>query len=428
MLRLLLGLLLAAVGLAVQGAELVVPAAAQATTGVAFDAEAATRAWIETLPLAQREKTDAYFEGGYWIALWSTLIGMASALLLLASGASRRMREWAERATRFRALQTGLYSVMCLAAFTALALPFTVYTDFVREHQYGLSNLSFAAWAGEQALGLALSLAFGALAVTAIYAVVRRAPRSWWLWGALVSMAFMALLALVHPVFIAPLFNHYTPVADVEVRDTVLSLARASGVPADEVWEFNASKQHKRISANVSGLGGTMRIALNDNLLARGSLAEIRMVMAHEIGHYVLNHVFTRLVLFGLVVTAMFAFARWAFARVHARWGARWGVRDVADPAGLPLLFAAFALFQLLATPVNNAITRMQEVQADRYGLAASREPDGFAAVALKLGEYRKMAPTALEEALFYTHPSGNSRITMAMRWKAEQLRTPAAR
>lgn len=402
-----------------------VPAAAQANP---LDPVAATRAWLDSAPAAQRAKTDAYFEGGYWIALWSTLIGVATAWLLLASGVSRRLRDWAERRVRARPLQVGLYALGAITALTLLSLPWSIYTDFWREHQYGLSNQSFGAWAGEALIGFALSLVFGALAIMAIYGVIRRAPRSWWLWGALVMTVFTAFGALIYPPFIAPLFNDYKPVADATVRNEVLSLARASGVPADEVYEFNASKQHKRISANVAGLGGTMRIALNDNLLKRATLSEIRMVMAHEIGHYVLNHVVKSIVFSGLVIALIFALARGLFGGVHARWGARWGVRDVADPAGLPILIAAFTVLQFLATPVFNTLTRVQEIEADRYGLAASREPDGFAAVALKLGEYRKMEPTALEEALFYTHPSGRSRIEMAMRWKAEEQRRGAQR
>ena len=401
-----------------QAPALQVPAVAQA---VPLDPVAATRAWLDSVPAQRRAQTDAYFEGGYWLQLWGALIGVASAWLLLASGASRQLREWAERMTRRRPLQVALYGVGVICALTLLSLPWSIYTEYVREHQYGLSNQSFPAWAVEALIDDGLSLLFGALVLMAIYAVIRRAPRTWWLWGAGVMVAFSAFGALIYPPLIAPLFNDYQPVSNAAVRDAVLSLARANGVPATEVYEFNASKQHKRISANVAGLGSTMRIALNDNLLQRASIPEIRMVMAHEIGHYALNHMLKSVVFSGLVMVAMFAFARWAFDRVLARWGAGWGVRDMADPAGLPILIAAFTAFQLLATPLTNTLTRVQEVEADRYGLNASREPDGFAAAALKLGEYRKMEPSPLEEAIFFTHPSGRARIEMAMRWKAEQ-------
>lgn len=381
--------------------------------------QAATRAWLDTIAAAQRAKTDAYYEGGYWLQLWSALLSVAVSVLLLTARWSQRWREWAERTTTRRPLQAALYALVFLAVTSLLMAPWSAYTEFFRERQYGLSNQSFGQWVGEAAIGFALTLLFGTLVLTAIYAVIRGAPRTWWLWGAGVLIAFSAFGALIYPPFIAPLFNEYKPVANAQVRAEVLSMARAHDVPADEVYEFNASKQHSRVSANVAGLAGTMRIALNDNLLNRGSMGEIRMVMAHELGHYVLNHIWKSLVFVGLVIVAMFAFARSVFAWAHARWGAAWGVRDVTDPAGLPILLAAFTVFQLLATPVNNTITRTQEIEADQFGLAVGRDPDAEAAVILKLAEYRKMEPGPIEEVIFYTHPSGYRRIENAMRWKA---------
>jgi STE24 endopeptidase len=413
-------LMLAALCASAQAPAPQAPAAAQA---VPLDPIAATRAWIDTIPAAQRAKTDAYFEGGYWLLLWSALISVASAWLLLASGVSRKLRDAAERITSREPLQVVLYALGILVAFTLLSLPWSIYTEYFREHQYGLSNQSFGQWAAETLISTGLVIVIGAAVLLAIYATIRHAPRTWWLWGAGLMVAFGAFGALVYPPFIAPLFNDYKPLANAQVREEVLSLARAHGVPADEVYEFNASKQHSRISANVAGLGGTMRIALNDNLLTRSSRGEIRMVMAHEIGHYVLNHAWKGLVFLGVVFLAMFAFAKGAFAWAHKRWGARWGVRDVADTAGLPILVAAFTVFQLLATPVNNTLTRVQEIEADQFGLAAGRDPDAEAAAILKLGEYRKMQPGPIEEFFFYDHPSGWRRVENAMRWKAEQQR-----
>ena len=199
------------------------------------------------------------------------------------------------------------------------------------------------------------------------------------------------------------------------------SLARANGNRADKVYEFDASRQTTRISANVSGFLGTMRVRLNDNLLERCTPAEIAAVMAHEIGHYALNHVYETIIFFGLVLVGGFAFIRWSFDRTLARWGAGWGVSGLSDPAGLPLLAALFSVYFFVLTPILNTYIRVNEAEADIYGLNAAREPDGFASVALKLGEYRKLAPGPFEEWFFYDHPSGRSRITMAMRWKAEQ-------
>jgi STE24 endopeptidase len=163
-----------------------------------------------------------------------------------------------------------------------------------------------------------------------------------------------------------------------------------------------------------------MRISLNDNLLSRGSAAEIEAVMAHEIGHYALNHIYESL-LFTVIVTVIgFLFVRRLFEWARARWP-RWGIRDITDPAGLPLIVLAFSVFVFVLTPVSNSFIRSNEAEADLFGLNAARQPDGFATVALKLGEYRKLAPGDLEETLMFDHPSGHSRILMAMTWKARQ-------
>ena len=303
-----------------------------------------------------------------------------------------------------------------------LTFPMTLYQGFFREHQYQLSNQSFGAWLKDALIGLAVGLILGGLALVVLYEVLRRAPRTWWIWGTLVSLTFSLFLALIFPVFVAPLFNTYTPLKDAALRDTILSLARANGIPAQDVYQVDASRQSKRVSANVSGFAGTLRITLNDNLLNRCSSEEIQEVMGHEMGHYALNHVYEGLIFAGLEILIGFAFVRWAFQRVLIGFGSGWGIRGIGDIAGLPLLGALLSLFFFVITPVDNTFTRTNEAEADLFGLNASRQPDGAAEVALKLGEYRKLSPGPLEEWVFFDHPSGRNRILMAMRWKAENL------
>src|SRR4051812_37099859 len=165
------------------------PAAASGASG-SIDPAAATRAYLDLLPADQRAKSDAYFEGGYWLMLWSFLWGTGVFLLLLQTGASARMRDLAERVTQVRALQTGLYWAQFMVAVAVLSFPLSVYQDFVREHSYGLSNLSFGGWFVEQREGVALSVVLGGLAMMGLYAGARRMPRTWWVWGARVAGAF----------------------------------------------------------------------------------------------------------------------------------------------------------------------------------------------------------------------------------------------
>ncbi len=399
-------------------------AVAQPTPGQspAFDVDAATNAYMAELTPAQRANSDAYFEGGYWLILWDLLVVLGVAWLLLGTRLSARMRDLAERITRWRWLQTTIYAVQYIVLTTLLTLPWSLYEGYFREHQYGLSNLGLGGWFGEQAKGLLVGLILGTLALVVIYAVIRKAARTWWLWGAGVAITFLIFVATIAPVYIMPLFNTYQSLPDSPLKTEILSMARANGIPAADVYWFDASRQSRRISANVSGMFGTTRISLNDNLLHRGSPEEIKAVLGHEMGHYVLNHVYKSVVFFGIIIVIGFAFVRWGFGWAERRWGARWGVRGAGDVAGLPLIVALFAVFMFVMTPVNNTITRGMEAEADAFGLNAARQPDGFARAAVQLSEYRKMHPGPIEEYLFFDHPSGWQRIHRAMVWKAEHL------
>ena len=385
-----------------------------------FDVEAATEAYLSRLSPEEKARSDAYFEGGYWLQLWGFLYSLGVAWLLLGTGLSAKMRDLAERITRRRPLQTAIYASKYVVVTTLLFFPLTVYQGFLREHKYDLATQTFPQWLRDQAVDLGVSVILLAVLFTLLYGVFRRAPRTWWLWGAVVGVVFLIFVILIGPVYIDPLFNTYTPLGDEAVKAPILSMARANGIETDDVFQFDASRQTTRVSANVSGFMGTMSIRLNDNLLNRCSLEEIKAVMAHEMGHYVLNHIYEMIIYFGIVLVVGFVFIRWSFEWVRVRWGQTWSVAGITDVAGLPLLAALFSVYFFVMTPFINTIIRVNEAEADLFGLHASREPDGVAEVALKLAEYRKLDPGPVEEWIFYDHPSGRNRIHMAMTWKAE--------
>jgi len=388
----------------------------------ALNPAAATQAWLDSVPPDKREKSDAYFEGGYWLLLWNYLVAAGISILLLSSRISARLRDFSERLTKYKTLQVACYSVLYLLLVYVLSFPLNIYEHFFREHRYGLTTQSFPAWFREQLIGVGITLIGSAIFFIVLYAVFRRAPKTWWIWGTAVAVVFSFFVLFIAPVFIEPLFNTYKPLTKPEISEPILAMARANQIPVKQVFEVDASRQTTRVSANVSGILGTTRIALNDNLLKQSTLPEIRAVMAHEMGHYVLNHGAKLLTYLGIFVLVGFALTRILFDAAVRHWGDKWGVRDIADPAGLPLLTLVFSTLLFLATPLLNTVVRVTEREADAFGINTAREPDGMAEVALKLGAYRKLNPTPLEEFMFYDHPSGRARIRMAMDWKAANL------
>lgn len=398
-----------------------------ARPGPQFDVDRATDAYINLLTPEQRAKSDAYFEGGYWLQLWNLLYAVGVSALLLASGWSRKMRDTAQRISHRPWLYTAIYAVFWLLTVSLLSFPFSVYTDFYREHQYGLGTQTFGDWFTDQLKGLGVGLIILPFVVMAIYAAVRRAGQRWWVIAGGLSFMFSLFFSMLFPVFVAPLFNNYKPLPDGEVRAAVLSLAHANQIPTEHVEWFDASRQTTRVSANVSGFAGTTRVNLNDNLMNKTSLPEIKAVMGHEMGHYVLNHALRLTIYTSLVTLLGFWFVNFSFGWAQARWGRRFGVEGLGDPAGLPLVMILFSVFSTAMTPVNNSIVRQAEAEADAFGLNAAREPNGFAMSAMRLSTYRKIHPGKWEEIVFYDHPSGYQRVHASMQWLKENQDNPTA-
>ena len=393
-----------------------------AATSGAFDVEAATRAYLDTLQGPAREKSDAYFEGGYWLILWGALVAILVDWLILRFRLANAFRNLGERWFKRPFAITWLTAILYSIAGAIIALPWSIYTGYYREKHYDLLDQTFGAWLGEQLIGMSISLLIAPIIIAVIYLVIRKSPKGWWIWGTGVVGIFMFTMVMVAPVFISPLFNTYTELEQGPLRDRIVAMARAQDVPAENIYVFDQSKQHKRISANVSGLGPTIRISLNDNLLERTSEEEIVAVMGHELGHYKLKHgpwrVAGMLLIIGL---GLFLVSKIAPGLIN-RYGERWGVRNISDPASIPVLSIVLSAYFMLATPAFNNLTRVQENQADAFGHDVAQEPDGFARAAMRLSEYRKLEPGEWEEFIFYTHPSGENRVRRSMQWKADNV------
>jgi STE24 endopeptidase len=275
---------------------------------------------------------------------------------------------------------------------------------------------------GDEGKALLVNLVLGGLVAVALFAIVRKLSKTWWIWGAIVAMVFAMVAVAIGPVYLQPIFNKVTLLNDPKITAPILKMAHANGIPTNDVYEIDASRQTTRMSANVSGFANTMRITLNDNLLKRGSPEEIQSVMGHEMGHYVMNHIPKFLFFLAVLSLVSFAYLYWGLDWALERWGARWDIREVSDPAVLPLAALMSGVLFFALTPIMNTVTRTQEKEADMFGLNAARQPDGFAQAAIHLSEYRKMRPGPVEEFVFFDHPSGYNRIHSAMVWKGENL------
>ena len=383
-----------------------------------FDPAAATAAYLATLTPAQHARASAYTHGNEWLLLWDWAMSILVLWLIVRSGLLPRLRHAVER----RRPHPVLAVAACVAAFTlveyALTLPWSIYARWWREKSYGLTSQPFAGWMGEGLISLALSVIVSVLFFMILYTLMRR-TRFWWAWAGGVSAMFIVLILVIAPVVIEPLFNQYTSAPPGPVRDAVVTLAQQVGVPSDKIFIYNGSKQSNRYTANVSGLFGSARVAMSDTMFAKNAdIHEVRGVVGHEMGHYVLKHVLWAAAFLSL----LFVFAIWLANRLFPSVARLLGARDVAgiaDPAGLPVLMAILTTLALLGTPVLNTMTRIEESQADHFSLVHANEPDGLAKSLVKTIEYRASSPSALEEFMFYDHPSVEHRVRRAMDWKA---------
>ena len=389
------------------------------------DPGVATKVYLDRVPAEVRARGDAYMDGRY-VALAGRLVTLLVAVtLIMATGAAISMRSLACRASRSPWLQDALFAVLLLTALFVLDLPVETFAGYVRPRLAGFSQRSYADWLSDELLSWAVISVFFVVGIALIMALIRRRPRAWAGWATLVYLVLSSLFILISPQYIEPLFNKITPLADGPEKRAILSLARANGVPAHDVYVADASRQSNLLNAHVSGFAGSARIVLDDNTIAATPKPEFEMVMAHELGHYVLAHVVKSIVFNTLIAGLGFLFVGWFAQQLIVRHGRRWQVESLGDTTAIPLFWGAWLLWGFLSLPISNTITREQETEADIFGINASQQPFGLAEFMIRDSDAAKLEPSPLEEALFYDHPSARTRIAMSMQWRAEHL--PAA-
>lgn len=384
-----------------------------------IDPAAETARWLATLSPEDTAKAVAYTQGGHWLLLWGAVVSVAVAWIIVRSGILSGVRDRLEQRKPRPVLVSLTVGVIYLVLTSLLSLPWAIYEGWWREGQYGLTEQPLTGWLIDAAKGLALTTVLGGLLIVGLYFIIRRTGRAWWAWGAgLVAVATIAL-QILSPIVIEPMFNTYTPAPNGPVRDAVVQLANETGTPSDKIYIYNGSKQSDRYTANVAGMFGSARVAMSDVMFRKGAdIAEVRGVVGHEMGHYVHQHAMWGMAFQALMTALGFFLIAWLYPLGKALMGAN-RVGDIADPAGLPVLAAIGAVLGLLATPIDATATRLMEADADHFSMVHANEPDGLSRALIKTAEYRAPSPSALEEFLFYDHPSVGARVRAAMEWKA---------
>jgi len=348
-----------------------------------------------------------------------TLYGIATLLLLLATGVSAKMRDLAQRVVRRPFLAAMLYILFFAVAIAILDFPLTYYADYFVPHQFDLTNQTFASWLWDQTKAFAVTvLIFAPLGALALLGI-RRIKR-WWLVLWLASIPLSVFFVIIAPVFLDPIFNKFTKLQDPVLEKALLDEASQAGIEGSRVYQVDKSKQTKTMNAYVTGLGPTKRIVIWDTLLAKMNRDEVLAVMGHEMGHYVLNHVWKGLAFTVVVSFIVFFTGQAVYDRGTARWGARWGVREPGDPAAVPWLLIVAAVIGFFLTPVTSAFSRYVEHEADVFSLDLTHLNEPLASSFRKFAEDSKVnpEPSRFIELWHFSHPSTNERIRFALEHK----------
>jgi len=388
---------------------------------MAFDPNAETARYIDSLGPAALQKAHDYTIGKEWMLLWALLVAAVVTWLIVKSGILDKLdAKFAEKRRNLRAFVIGLIYFIASAVLT---LPWTLYADYFREKSYGRTSQPLGDYLGQLGLITVITALIGALFMMGVYWLMRRTGKQWWIWSGALTAAVLSFIILLSPVLIEPLFNKYEPVPPGQVRDAVVKMAGRAGVPPERVFMFNGSRQSNNFTANAGGVGSTARVAISDVALKSASLEEVRAVTGHEIGHYVLKHTWWGILFYSIAAIVLFWIADRAFPWFASRFGSSAGL---GEPRGMPVLLFMVSLFSLLTLPIFNTFSRTLESQADLYSLETENLPDALSTSLVKTAEYRYPSPNKIEEVIFYDHPSVEARVRRAMEWKAAHPETPA--
>jgi STE24 endopeptidase len=359
----------------------------------------------------QRAKnTLFFFDQGY---------GILFLALFLFLGISAFLRRQIERITKKQFWVVAFYTLMFLIIAFIVGFP-TSYYGFSLEHKFELSNQTFFQWFGEELLALLVMAIIALIAVEGIYLALRKAPRTWWIYMSVVFIGFAVVLVNLAPVLIMPLFNVYTPLPEGELRERLVSLSHGADVEVEDIFTVDMSKQTRKANAMFTGLGNTKRIVLGDNLVKEFTTDQVEVVIAHEMGHNLMHHIWQGILFSALMAAIGFLIIHLSGPKIINKWRNRLRIDSMADVAGLPLILLIFSLYGLVTMPIFPAVSRHMERQADRFALDMTHNKEAFISAMDELA-YMNLSdpnPSPIIEFLLYDHPPISKRIKFAQEYE----------
>ncbi|HKX28922.1 MAG TPA: M48 family metallopeptidase, partial [Blastocatellia bacterium] len=398
--------------------------------GSRVEPPAAASAAAATDPVPVPEPSEAAlsyhrYDDLYWAfgVVWGLLIPA----LFLFTGLSARIRNLAQSLGRKRFFVIGLYFIIFAIINFAIDLPLNYYHGYFREHAYGLSNQAFGHWLGDQFKGLLLGLGAGVLLLWVPYLLLRRSPRRWWFYTGLLAVPVILLAVLIIPVWIDPLFNKFGPMKDKTLEVAILQLADRAGIEGGRVFEVDKSQDTKTLNAYVTGFGNTKRIVLWDTTIAKLDRPELYFVMGHEIGHYVLGHIWKSIAFFSVLIMAMLYAVHLTAGWVIRRSRHRFGFDRLDDIASLPLIILLLSLYLLIVTPIALAYSRHNEHEADRFGLELTKDNRAAANAFVRLQTENLSLPRRgwLHKLWRASHPTLGERIDFSNAYRPWERNEP---
>ena len=361
-----------------------------------------------------------YHDSGNILWVVDLLWGLLIPIVFLFTGLSSKMRTWAQKIGKNWFLTIGFYFIIFSALFFVINLPLSYYEDFVRQHSYGLSDQMFSKWFSDAVKGLLVGLILGFLFLWVPYLLLRKSPKRWWLYTGVLTVPFVTLTLLVTPIWIEPLFNDFGPMKDKALEAKILVLADRAGIEGSRVFEVNKSVDTKKVNAYVTGFGDTKRIVLWDNTIAKMNEKELLFVMAHEMGHYVLGHVWKLIAFLSLLSLATLYLVYRTAGAFIARFKLRFGFDSLSDIASLPLILLLINFYGFVITPFANWYSRSTEHEADRFGLEITQDNHNAATAFVKLQKENLSVPRPgmLYQLWRADHPVLGDRVDFANSYK----------